>query len=306
MITTSEARRSRVFEIAVALSLIVHLLVLLIYVGFFQRLLADERRLQQKPDDFVALSDSIRIEKRTIPRPSVVQPIVPVPPQPRPRPVARPVPVPKPIAAPTPVERREVARLVPNAAPRARAAPKTIPAETQQVPRRTETGTVAGITGDDPRYRAAIAETNQGLRNLPVQNVAPSAIKTHTDRVLGYTQREIQTAQGDTVHYEAAAASGTAIFLARQFLFSDNKIETIGFPWPYYFTDRFDPFESGAGGLLSLSVPVSAAGLQAAAAVLRLTRDVPRVRGRVQGGARCRRTQRRPPRPSRALTKSRA
>src|SRR6202161_850456 len=114
MITTSAPpRRSRIFEIALVLSLLVHLLILLVYLGVFSRIAPLLHPVQT--DEPVAVSDVIRLEKRTIPRPHVRAPPLPErrpqPPTPqvaarRPAPpelVQRPVP-----AAPKPVAQHEI------------------------------------------------------------------------------------------------------------------------------------------------------------------------------------------------------
>jgi hypothetical protein len=253
MITTSASRRSRVLEIAVALSLIVHVLALLIYIGLLQRFFLGERRLQQKPDEFVSVSDVIRIEKRTIPPPAIVRPVQPPqPPAVVERPVERPVPVRKPRAAPTPAQRRELAHLAPDAPPRPRAAPKTViadphPFAPSKTPAQPQSRQPAPLSPDamaalDQRFSRAIAQANSDVRNIAPPNQVPSSTKRYNIRMLGFTDRELQNAQGVVDRFEPCSPPVRHCwFLRVQYVWNDGFIEMVSIPWPFFFSDSFDP-----------------------------------------------------------------
>src|SRR5271165_1183334 len=115
MLTTSERRRDP-FTLAVLLSLLVHAFVLLAYLLLAPRL-RPAPRTPPPPDQLAALSDTIRLEKRTVPRSAPPQ-IAPPPAAlaPPARPAAR---IPPPAAAPQPPLVRIVRRAPPVPLPTA-------------------------------------------------------------------------------------------------------------------------------------------------------------------------------------------
>ena len=154
MITTArEPRRGgRVVRIAIAASLLVHVLAALFVLGAYEsveRLLAHipTHHRQREPDETVVLSTALHIERRTRAAQSQHSRGAASPPQrhharvafapPRAAVAPRKVPVPHPTVEPTPVTRKELAKILPRARPRLVATaprpivptPRSVPAE---------------------------------------------------------------------------------------------------------------------------------------------------------------------------------
>jgi outer membrane biosynthesis protein TonB len=263
MITTSAPPyRSRVFEIALGLSLLMHLLVLLVYLGVFARVAPLVRPAQT--DEPVAVSDVIRLEKRTIPRPQVhavpVPPVAPQPPTP-PQPVARqappPEPIPRTVAAPKPVPRHEIARVV----PRAQAQPRPAPSPANAQPRRQvalnpsapqsrpQSNLEDAQPSQEQRYLRAIAQSKSDLENIPPSRQAPSAIRQLNANMLGATLNDLQHAQGQIEHSEPCDRySAHCYFVRARIIYSDGFVELVDVPWPFIFAGvRIDPIQIANG-----------------------------------------------------------
>jgi len=253
MITTSAPpARSRIFEIALVLSLLVHLLVVLVYFGVFARLAPLVRPVPL--DEPVAVSDVVRLEKRTVPRPSVRV----LKPQPPPRPqVARaappqPVPVRRPVAAPKPVERPEIAHVFKSAPAQPRPAPTSVRADAQRqvalnqsAPQSTAQDTEAA---QEQRYLNAIAQSKTDLANISPPKQIPSAIRRLNADMLGTTIHDVEHAQGYVVEREPCDRySAHCYFVRVHLVYSDGYVEDVSVPWAFIFTSRFDPLQYPTG-----------------------------------------------------------
>lgn len=263
MITTSvPPRRSRIFEIALGLSILMHLLVLLVYLGVFSRVAPLLRAAQT--DEPVAVSDVIRLEKRTIPRPQVravpVPPQVSQPPTP-PQPAARQAPpleaIRRPVAAPKPAVHHEIAHV----APRAQAQPKPVPTAVTAQPRRAvalnpsapqsrpQTSTEDAQASQEQRYLRAIQQSKSDLANIPPTRQVPSAIRRLNANMLGATVSDLQHAQGMIEHTEPCDRySAHCYFVRARIIYQDGFVELVDVPWPFIFTGmRFDPIQVANG-----------------------------------------------------------
>lgn len=254
MISTSQPRRSRTFELAVAISLLVHVLTMLIYVGLASRYFSQIQRLAQKQEDLAATTDFVRIEKKTIPReaqqlsqtrskPVVVRPAVPA--------AAPPAVVHQPLAAPKPVERHELARLSPEAPAQPQAATKPVPSQPSQVRAPTQTApqprTANGFSQEqlaalDQRFENAIAQSKSDLLNNPPPKERPVATRRYDSVMLG-TPQDLQRVEGWVEYHEDCPGRPHCYFLRVFITWPDGYSETVDIPWAYHFTDRFDPIE---------------------------------------------------------------
>ena len=154
MITTEAPRRRPIFAIAIAFSVLLHLVLAFFYLSanhtFGKQLAALLPHPRPTPSvDQIELSDAIKLEKRTVHVPTPAQ--KPVPPKPPPRVAVRPEPkpvIPQPVVKPEPPKpkvapppppkprtiRKEIAKAEPTAAPltakaEATGAPKKTPAQ---------------------------------------------------------------------------------------------------------------------------------------------------------------------------------
>ncbi len=262
MITTSAPpRRNRIFEIALVLSILTHLLFLLVYLGVFARLAPLVAPVQQK-EDLAAVSDVIRLEKRTIPRPQVravpVPPRVPQPPTP---PVvarkAAPVePVHQPVAAPKPVARHEIARAVPRAPAQPRPAPSAVEAQPQRqlalnpaAPQSRQPSTEDAQAAQQQRYMNAISQSKSDLANIPPAPQAPSAIRQLNASMLGSKISDLTHAQGLVERHEPCDRyTAHCYFVRARIIYQDGFVELVDIPWPFIFTGmRVDPIQVANG-----------------------------------------------------------
>lgn len=260
MITTSDPKRPRVFRIAVALSVVAHLLGLLIYIGLVQRFINVPTR-QQKTEELVALSDTVRIEKRTIPREAIKRPTPPTPvTKAQPQPAAPPVvvqhpvrqPLPKPRAAPTAAVRRELAKIVPNAEPQPRdastpapPAPEQPKAAPQAQPRTRQSNALTSeqIAAMDQQFRRTIAQSKSDIENMPPPKQVASSMKRYENLMQGATFRDLQHAQGiiDWVYRNGREGERNWYYVRVRISYPDGFTEIVDVPWRFYFPRRADP-----------------------------------------------------------------
>jgi len=243
MITTAAPRRSRFFEIALVLSLVVHLLGLLIYFGLARPYLAQAEKQAQK-HEFVATSDVVRLEKRNVPRPAVKLPISPPP---VPKVVPQRVVVRKPVARPTPVERREIARITPQAPPRPSVAPTRAIAEAPvkaqpdaQPQARPQNQLAQSDLAQEQRYARAIAQARSDLQNLPPPAQPPAASKRR-DILMTGSPGELQHAQGVIEQVEPCPRRPHCYYLLVSIQWPDGYFERVNIPWPFTFPPNNDP-----------------------------------------------------------------
>ena len=263
MITTSAPpRRSRIFEVALVLSLLVHLLVVLVYFGVFARIVP-LIHVPEKDEQPAAVSDVVRLERRTVPRPQV-QARVPVPQPvrqpPRPQLAVRqapPVVVKRPVAVPKPHVERELALV----APRAPAQPKpgpTVPAV--QAPKQfsqraaapqsgTQSATQDLEAAQQQRYLNAIAQGKSDLENIPPTHQVSSAIRRLNANMLGSTISDLQHAQGIVERADPCdRCTPHCYFVRARIIYQDGFVELVDVPWPFIFSGvRVDPIQMANG-----------------------------------------------------------
>lgn len=258
MITTSEPRRHRIFEIALVLSFVTHLLGLLVYLGFLQPFMVAQRK--QQKEEFVAVSDVVRIEKRTVPREQVKRATVTPP---VPEVVPRHAVVQKAQPRPKPVERREIARIAPQAPPRPEAAAKPVielPSRAQAVePRIVARNQTALVDQDDMdrRARRANAAWKADLANIPPPAQPPSTIRRRDTDIPTLSFRDLKRSEGVVDYIYKKGRYGNLnwyIFRAR-ITYPDGKTELVDVPWPFYFPQNNDPIGDGSNRTFEAQAP---------------------------------------------------
>lgn len=259
MITTSQRRRAPVFEIALVLSLLLHLAAVLLY-GRYGMTILQAVQSHEKPEDFAATNDTITLEKKTVPRQAVRrprQPVRPAPPVPKtvPKVVAQQaaptVPKAPPVERPTaPPRRREIANITPRASEaQPQAAPSAAPDSSSNryappPPSKTHGFSQAQIAQMTQRFSQAIAQSQSDLTNVPAPKQPPSTIK-HYDMIMSGTLQDVQRAQGvvDTVYSSGHSGRLNWHYVHVTILYADGYSETVDVPWPFVFPSSNDPIE---------------------------------------------------------------
>ncbi len=240
------------------LSILVHVLV---YLGVSWRIVP-LAHVPEKDEQPSAVSDVVRLERRTIPRPQVqAQVQVPQPVQPaRPRAAVRqapPVVVKRPVAVPKPRAEHELAL----AAPKAPAQPKpgpTVPSV--QAPKQfsqraaapqsgTQSATQDQEAAQQQRYLNAIAQSKSDLENIPPTHQMSSAIRRLNANMLGSTIQDLQHAQGIVERAEPCDRyTPHCYFVRARIIYQDGFVELVDVPWPFIFTGvRLDPIQLSNG-----------------------------------------------------------
>jgi hypothetical protein len=259
MITTSQRRRAPVFEIALVLSLLLHLAAILLY-GRYGMAILQAVQSHEKPEDFAATNDTITLEKKTVPRPAVrrpAQPVHPAPPVPRtvPKVVAQQpapaAPTAPPVERPTPLpRRREIAHFAPRAEEaEPPAAPRTAPESStnRYAPppaAKTRGFSEQQIAAMNQQFSQAISQSQSDLTNVAPPKQPPSTMK-HYDMIMSGTLQDVQRAQGvvDTVYSSGSSGRFNWHYVHVTILYADGYTETIDVPWPFVFPSSNDPIE---------------------------------------------------------------
>jgi hypothetical protein len=249
MITTSAPpRRNRIFEIALVLSILTHLLILLVYLGIFARL-APLIQPVTKEEERDASSDVIHLEKRNVPEAETVAP------PPKPRPVAQQAPAPaipvaRPIAAAKPRVQREVARIVPRAPvlPRSSArtaaapAPQTVALSPSAPQGSGQTSAQDSAATQQQRFRDAIAQANASIRNFVPPNIPPAAIVPRANQGrLSFEQLKRGYGTVDYVYQSGRSGDYNWYIIRVWITYPDGKTELVNIPWRFYFPRGHDP-----------------------------------------------------------------
>ena len=240
MISMAERPRTgRILEIAIVVSILLHLLLGGFFTGHHPLLAKLLPRIQPTPErrDMAALSTAVTIEKRI--RPRVAPPQKPVPPQPQVVPRVAAVPVPQ--AAVAPRRREEIAKIVPRATPMqvARIAPPRAPAQklSQQQ-----------IAAMEQRFAQTIAmarAANDPTR-VPPQESSSTMKRAHLD-IAGVDElmrrgEGILTPKDWFVAKNSAGDSVTCYYVDYQIQFSDGGFDQGPVYWPICYRAREDPF----------------------------------------------------------------
>lgn len=241
MLTTSERRRDP-FTLAVLLSLLVHLMALLAYVLLAPRLLG-ALPASRPPNELVALSDAIRLEKRTIPR-SAPRPVVPPP-------AARMLPVPQParVAPPPAAPRPEVAHIVRRAPPVPRPAPRAqVAYEPAPRPARPNALTQAQLAAYEREFSRTIVAAQAAAAIAPPPKEPPAASKRY-DFVMNGTLKDLLSAQGEVTPLQSWVDRSRRLdwyYIRVHVVYSDGSSETVDIPWPVSFAMDDDPVATHA------------------------------------------------------------
>jgi len=281
MTAASDAGRSnRILRVAIAASLLVHLVLGLVFVlteHELDRLFhVDRPRVHPTPsaDEIVTISSSLHVEKRAKPVPA--QPAARAAarqPQPARQPAAMPVPAAAQVAAapraaavperqtPAPSRlRHELAKAAPLAisqppadAPRAPSHEKSVArAEAQAATARSAAAAHSGKLSDaqlaqiERDLAKTIAQSRaqtDPLRNVkPDPPAAPKAYHMQMYGVFGALHR----GQGQYRPIRGWHAGGLDwYYVSYEFTYADGTYETGNVPWPIHFTPGGDPFVNG-------------------------------------------------------------
>jgi hypothetical protein len=254
------------FVLALVFSALIHLTAGGVWAHFGHRIATAVARFLPRPkptpEEFVAVSDAITIQKRTVPRASRPAPPPARPVRPQPRRVAvvpaRPVPTAVPTIVPT-VTPTAVPTVVPTERPtvvptphqhaaihRPRPVPTVPPA-----PRRIAAATPAERNALSPQqiaalneqFRHTIDQAQSSVTNVPPQTQPPSSAKRRYQLVMAGTQHDLQNAQGLCYGTAPPLISGMIIqyYVACEIQYPDGFSEHAVIPWPMRFRRDNDP-----------------------------------------------------------------
>lgn len=225
----------RLLAAALALSILIHLAGggLWGYLGHRLAALARLVPIARPTPEVVALSDAIRIEKRSVP-PAVRRNRATKPQQRRLAPRAVPrvaVAEPVPTAAPT---------VVPSAAP---TAPPTVRPQrgTIHVPARAAASasraalSAQQLAALDAQFSKTIAQSHRALADIPKPTAPPAAMKRY-DVLMSGKPQDVLNAEGECTEVRHDTSRSTEYVWYRcSIVYSDNFRETVTFPWPFRY-----------------------------------------------------------------------
>jgi outer membrane biosynthesis protein TonB len=263
MISTSDQRRSRrTFEIAVAVSLLIHLLGLFLW-GFFGHawITAVKPQIEDEP---IMLSDALRIERNPVAREAhrqLARPQPkPVPPQPRqvPQPpaVAAPPP-PRAAVAPATLPPVNVPHELAHAAPKAepnghdapappaqRAAPPAPPAPPAQVQPNPNALSQAQIDALNARFSQTIAQARIDPNQAPAPK-KPAAANKRYQFVMSGRIADLRNWHGEYWEHAPAwfdrSTNSIVHYLHIHIAYPDGTSEDVDLPWPVIYPRGADP-----------------------------------------------------------------
>ena len=246
-----DQRSRRLLAWAVALSLVLH------FAGgsLWALLVRSERALTHTPEEVMAQTQPVTIERLPPPTPTPAPSPTPTPPprvvQSRPHAVEHPShhapvrvqPAPR-LAQPTFAPQPE-----PSAVPVAKVhVPRAQRVAFVHVPRGAHGATAASGTLDtaalDAQFRQTIAQAQHDVETTPQpQRAAVSTMKRY-DRYLMGSVTDVTDANGDCYPIDDGSYHGgyTWYYLHCNVHYGDGFIETVDFPWPFKFTRANDPF----------------------------------------------------------------
>ncbi|HWT04306.1 MAG TPA: hypothetical protein VN224_00985 [Xanthomonadales bacterium] len=263
-------RRDRnVLAAALVLSLLVHLIAGGAWALYASRVATALAKLVPRPSptpEYVATSDAITIEKRTVPRAMRRAAEQPPPGRPRPRRVAQALmPRPVPIAVPTlPPPSAGVPAAEPTAAPARPPRHGTIhhplPGATAAPPRAvavnppaatssTTTATTAHgafspqqIAALDAQFSKTITQAQRALTNVPPQTRRPATTMKRYQLVMAGSRGDLTSAQGQC-RATQTWYRGPVVwhYMDCDFIYTDGFGEHVLIPWPQRFARNDDP-----------------------------------------------------------------
>jgi hypothetical protein len=259
MISRSDIKKRsyRLLEIAIVVSFALHLLfggLAMFHRTSIAKLL---QRVEKKEEKDVALSTTITIEKRTVPRPQPKpQPVQPAPPRPQvqqqaptaAQPITKPVPrvVPVPRSAP-----QELAKIVPRAKEHVAvnkpqvvariAVPKTNPnkltqGELNEMNQRFAQTIDAARAANDPTHIVPSTAAPGTMKRAHLDISGINQMLTHGEGILTPVQASYATVDGDS--------RGMCYYVNFSMNFSDGSLDQGPVYWPICYTRRNDPFRN--------------------------------------------------------------
>ena len=250
MISRSDIKKRsyRLLEIAVVISFVLHLLfggIAMFHRASITKLLQQAEKKEEKD---VALSTTITIEKRTVPRPQPKpQPLKPepVPPRPQVQPQApRIVPVPR--SAP-----QELAKIVPRAKEHVAvnkpqvvariAVPKTNPnkltqGQINEMNARFAQTIDAARAANDPTHVVPSTAAPGTMKRAHLDISGINQMLTHGEGILTPVQANYASVDGDS--------HGMCYYVNFSMNFSDGSLDQGPVYWPICYTRRNDPFRN--------------------------------------------------------------
>lgn len=241
-----EPKRRRIFEIAIAISILLHLLLGSFFAIRYPQVTKMLERLTrpQKNQQMAALSTAVTIEKRTRPRvapPSQPRP-KPVPPQPQAKPhvvkVEQPKPQP-PAAKPT-----EIARIVPHAVPQPQIAHIRAPhanpsrqmtqSQLEEMERQFARTIAMAKAANDPTRVPQQAGPPATMKRAHIDIAGVNELLRHGEGILTPREQFRASVDGD--------ARGTCYYVDYQINFSNGTFDSGPVYWPICYARRTDPF----------------------------------------------------------------
>ena len=267
-------RRGRNFlVVALIVSLLVHVAGGGAWLLFARRVAPVLAKLlphpKPTPDEYVATSDAITIEKRTVPRVMRRAAVQPPRSRPRPRRVAQ-APAPRPVPIPVPTLRPPAAGVptsAPTAVPTFRPQHGTIhhplPGVTGAPPRAvavnpatTTTTTNAATTQSaargafspqqmaalDAQFSRTIAQAQRALTDVPPQTRRPATTMKRYQLVMAGSRGDLTSAQGQC-RATQTWYRGPLVwhYMDCDFVYTDGFGEHVLIPWPQRFARNDDP-----------------------------------------------------------------
>jgi len=260
-----DRRGRKLIVAALVLSLLVHLAGGGAWVLFARRIGPAVARFlphpKATPDELVATSDAVTIERRTVPRAMRRAPQQPPPSRPRPRRVAQaaaphPVPVPLP-TLPPPAVGAPAPTAAPAHAPRhgtihhplpgASAAPRTVavnPATTTTAQQPAARGAFSPqqIAALDAQFSKTIAQAQRALTDVPQQRRRPATTMKRYQLVMAGSRGDLTSAQGQC-RATQTWFRGPVVwhYMDCDFIYTDGFSEHVLIPWPQQFARNDDP-----------------------------------------------------------------
>jgi len=249
-------KRQKILEMAIAISMLLHLLFgALIAYRYPQFAKVIERTLKPPKDDhrMAALSTTITIEKKTVPR--AEPPARPQPqtkPQPRVAVVPKPA-VPKPIEKPLPVpvaKPTELAKIVPHAkeqAPRV-VVPKVVAQIRAPHANPSQEMSQQQLTDMEHQFAQTIADARAANDPTHVAQQGPPQTMKHARIDIEGINELLRHGEGILTPREAFRANvdgdsnGTCYYVDYQINFSNGTFDSGPVYWPICYQHRSDPF----------------------------------------------------------------
>ena len=255
-------RTGRVLEIAIVVSILLHLLLGGFFGGRHPLVAKLLPRILPTPErrEMAALSTAITIEHRTRPRVTppqkAAQPARPTPPQPRVVPRMAAVPVPRAAVAPAPRPRAtELAKIVPHA--------KLIQPKHVRQPHQPQKLSAQDIEAMEQRFAQtiAMARVNNDPTRVPPQQVTSTMKRAHLD-IAGVNElmRRGEGILKPRDIFRSSDGTQTCYYVDYQIEFSDGTYDYGPVYWPICYRPREDPFALGWRGF---PLPGPPAGWQA-------------------------------------------